>query len=99
MADKATLVVTATPNPNEMPSVQAYLKAVMPLLMQAGGSLVKRQKVGQVISGRASGMVLVMDFGAAEAVTDLFASEAYAELVPVRDRGFTEMNILVAGDM
>ncbi|MDJ0631027.1 MAG: DUF1330 domain-containing protein [Rhodobacter sp.] len=99
MAEKATLVVTATPNPNEMSSVQAYLKGVMPLLTEAGGSLVKRQKVGQVINGRPSGMVLVMDFDSADAVTGLFASEAYADLVPVRDKGFSEMNILVTGDM
>jgi len=99
MAEKATLVVTATPNPTEMPSVQAYLKGVMPLLMGAGGALVKRQKVGQVINGQPSGMVLVVDFASTEAVTELFASDAYADLVTVRDKGFTEMNILVASDM
>ena len=32
MGEKATLVVTATPNPNEMDSVQDYLKGVLPLL-------------------------------------------------------------------
>jgi uncharacterized protein (DUF1330 family) len=99
MAEKATLVVTATPNPDEMPSVQAYLNGVLPLLMAAGGTLVKRQKVQQVINGRPSGMVLVMDFDSAEAVSELFASDAYADLLPARDRGFSEMNILIAGDM
>ena len=99
MTEKATLVVTATPNPDEMPSVQAYLQGVMPLLMEVGGELVKRQKVGQVINGKPSGMVLVMDFDSSDAVSDLFASEAYADLVPVRDKGFSEMNILVAADM
>ena len=99
MAEKATLVVTATPNPNEMSSVQAYLQGVMPLLMGAGGKLVKRQKVGSVINGRPSGMVLVMDFESNQAVADLFQSDAYADLVPVRDKGFSDMNILVAEDM
>ncbi len=99
MADKATLVVTATPNPDEMPSVQAYLNGVLPLLKAAGGTLVKRQKVEQVIKGRPSGMVLVMDFASAEAVSELFASDAYADLVPARDKGFSEMNILVASDL
>ncbi len=99
MVDKATLVVTATPNPDEMSSVQAYLQGVMPLLMSAGGKLVKRQKVGKVVNGRPSGMVLVMDFDSADAVTGLFSSDSYAELVPVRDRGFSEMNILVTADM
>lgn len=99
MADKATLVVTATPNPAEMQSVQAYLSGVMPLLMGAGGRLVKRQKVGQVVNGRPSGMVLVMDFDDADGVTELFASAAYADLLAARDRGFAEMNILIATDM
>jgi uncharacterized protein (DUF1330 family) len=99
MADSATLVVTATPNPDEMPSVQAYLQGVMPLLLGAGGTLVKRQKVGQVVNGRPSGMVLVMDFPSEDSVNDLFGSEAYAALVPARDSGFSEMNILVTSDM
>jgi len=99
MGDKATLVVTAAPNPDEMQSVQAYLAGVMPLLLSAGGQLVKRQKVSHVVNGRQSGMVLVMDFDDVDAVTELFSSTAYSELMPARDKGFAEMNILVAGDM
>ncbi len=99
MSDKTTLVVTAIPNPAEMPAVQEYLKGVMPLLLGAGGQLVKRQKVAQVVNGEPSGMVLVMDFDSAEAVTGLFASDDYAALVPVRDRGFAQMNILITQAM
>lgn len=99
MVENVTLVVTATPKPSEMQSVQEYLKGVMPLFLGAGGKLVKRQRVGEVISGRPSGMVLVMDFDNADAIKGLFESDAYADLVPVRDKGFNEMNILVAGDM
>ena len=99
MDDKATLVVTATPNPNEMESVQGYLKGVLPLLMGAGGKPVKRLKVNEVIRGNASGMMLVMDFDSDEAITALFESEEYAALVPVRDQGFKEMNILLTHEM
>ncbi len=95
----ATLVVTGTPNPSEMEAVQAYLQGVMPLLMGAGGTLVKRLKVAQVVNGLPSGMVLVMDFPSEEVVAELFASEAYEALIETRDKGFTEMNILIAGDM
>lgn len=95
----ATLVVTGTPNPSEMGAVQTYLHGVMPLLMDAGGTLVKRLKVAEVVNGRPSGMVLVMDFPDPQAATDLFASDAYQELVETRDKGFTEMNILITGDM
>lgn len=99
MTEKATLVVTATPNPEEMLSTQAYLQGVLPLLTGAGGTLVKRQKVALVINGQPSGMVLVMDFDSKAAITELFSSDAYEQLIPDRNKGFKEMNILIAGDM
>ncbi|WP_150522841.1 DUF1330 domain-containing protein [Roseibium sediminis] len=99
MSETATLVVTATPNPDEMASVQDYLKSVMPLLLEAGGTPVKRLKVSDVINGHASAMVLVMDFPSADAARDLFSSPAYGDLVATRDKGFREMNILITGPM
>ena len=99
MAANTTLVVTAVPNPNEMASVQEYLQGVMPLLMGAGGKPVKRLKVDDVIHGKPSGMVLVMDFDSADAISGMFESDDYAALVPARDRGFSEMNILLTNEM
>ena len=99
MSEKTTLLVTAVPNANEMESVQAYLQGVFPLLMGAGGKLVKRLKVDKPIHGNPSGMVLVMDFDSADAITTLFESDEYAALVPVRDRGFAEMNIQLTHEM
>jgi uncharacterized protein (DUF1330 family) len=87
------------PNPDEMASVQEYLQGVMPLLMGAGGKPVKRLKVDEVILGKPSGMVLVMDFDSDEAITGLFESEDYAALVPIRDKGFAEMNIQLTHEM
>ena len=99
MSETATLVVTAVSNVEEMASVQEYLQGVMPLFTDAGGDLVKRLKVDEVIHGNPAGMVLVMDFESADAVTALFNSDDYSALVPVRDRGFKEMNILITHTM
>lgn len=99
MDEKATLVVTAVPNANEMVSVQEYLHGVLPLMKGAGGSLVRRLKTSKVVDGRPSGMVLVMDFESADAVSAMFESDEYLALVPVRDRGFDEMNILITHEM
>jgi uncharacterized protein (DUF1330 family) len=99
MDASTTLIVTATPNPDEMASVQEYLQGVMPLLMGAGGKPVKRLKVDEVIHGKPGGMVLVMDFDSDEAITGLFESEDYAALVPIRDKGFVEMNIQLTHEM
>ena len=97
--EQTTLVVTGVPNANEMPSVQEYLHGVLPLLMGAGGKLVKRLKVDKVINGNPSGMVLVMDFDSTDAITEMFESEAYGALIPARDKAFREMNILLARGM
>lgn len=99
MSEKTTLVVTAVPNPTETASVQEYLQRVMPLLTGAGGTLVKRLKIDKVVHGNPSGMALVMDFDSAETITEMFDSDDYAALVPVRDRGFAEMNILLTQSM
>ena len=99
MDEKTTLVVTAVPNPNEMASVQEYLQGVLPLLVGAGGTLVKRLKTDKVVEGNRSGMTLVMDFDSKHAVTEMFESDDYAALVPVRDRGFAEMNIQLTHEM
>ena len=99
MSEHATLVVTAVPNPDEMASVQEYLKGVMPLLVGAGGKVVKRLKTSTVVNGRPSGMTLVMDFDSADAITGMFDSDDYRALVAVRDRGFVEMNIVVTQEM
>ena len=99
MSEKSTLIVTATPNPSEMEAVQEYLHGVLPLLQAAGGAIVKRLKVAEVINGNPCGMVLVMDFDSDETITALFESDEYAALIPVRDQGFAEMNILLAHEM
>jgi uncharacterized protein (DUF1330 family) len=99
MSDKTTLIVTAVPNPEEMDAVQTYLKGVLPLLTRAGGTLVKRLKINQVVHGDPSGMVLVMDFDSADDISRMFDSEDYAALIPARDRGFTSMNIRLAQEM
>jgi uncharacterized protein (DUF1330 family) len=40
-----------------------------------------------------------MDFDSADAITEMFESDDYAALVPVRDKGFSEMNILLTREM
>jgi uncharacterized protein (DUF1330 family) len=67
--------------------------------MGAGGKLVKRLKVETNIHGNPAGMVLVMDFDSAEAITAMFESDDYAALIRVRDKGFSEMNIQLTREM
>ena len=56
-------------------------------------------KSEKIINGKPAGMTRVMDFDSGSAITDLFESVDYAALIPVRDRGFSEMNILLTRTM
>ena len=99
MAQKTTLVITAVPNPEGAGPMQTYLQKVMPLFVKAGGQPVKRLKVDQTLHGSPSGMVLVMDFDSAEAVTAMFDSPEYGELLPLREQGFSSLNVLLTQSM
>ena len=97
MSDQITLVVTASPNPNEMEAVQDYVTKAGPLLAGAGGIPVKRLKITDVFFGDKSfAILLVMDFPSKQAVVDMFNSDAYQALVPSRDKGFFQVNIFFA---
>jgi len=92
----STLVVTATPAEGQNEAMGRYLQGVGPLLAGAGGTLVKRARVTDTISGTAgTGMVMVMDFEDAESVRGVFASDAYQALIPDRDTGFSSIEILI----
>ena len=100
MAEQTTLVVTAMPNPSEQEAMQTYLKGVLPLLLGAGGQLVKRVKVHGALTGKPPyGMVLLMDFPDREKLEGMFASEAYAALLPSRDEGFSSIDICLASEL
>lgn len=97
---KTTLIVTSTINPDEMEALQGYVQAVMPMLLEIGGKLVKRTKVTDVYFGeKPSEMVLMMDFPSKHALKDMFDSEAYKALIPLRNKGFKKVDILFADEI
>jgi uncharacterized protein (DUF1330 family) len=95
----ATLLVTITPARDQDEARGRYLKGVQPLLMAAGGQLVKRLRVTDAIAGNSgTSMALVMDFETADAVAGVFASDEYQALIADRDKAFSSIEILVTED-
>jgi uncharacterized protein (DUF1330 family) len=91
-----TLLVTATPAEGQGEAMGRYLQGVQPLLAEAGGTPVKRVRVNETITGTAgTGMALVMDFENAETIRGVFASDSYQALIPDRDAGFSNIEILI----
>ena len=91
-----TLVVTATPAEGQGESMGRYLEGVGPLLANAGGTPVKRVRVTDTVVGTAgTAMALIMDFENEETIHDMFGSETYKALIPDRDKGFSNIEILI----
>ncbi len=100
LTDKTTLIVTSSPNLNEMEELKKYVQGVMPLLLNLGGTVVKRSKLTDTFYGKQSFVfLLVMDFPSKEKLTKMFDSDAYKALIPKRDKGFNDINILYAEDL
>lgn len=100
MTNNTTLVVTSSPNPKEVQALQEYVQGVMPLLLNLGGTIIKRSRITHVYHGKQSfTFLLVMDFPSKKALTEMFDSEEYQVLIPKRNRGFVDINILYAEDL
>lgn len=98
--DKTTLIVTSSPNLNEMGELKKYVQGVMPLLLNLGGTVVKRSKITEAYHGKQSFVfLLVMDFPSKKELTKMFNSEEYKALIPNRNKGFTDITILYGEDL
>jgi uncharacterized protein (DUF1330 family) len=90
------LTVTATPNPDNQAEMSDYLGKVMPLLMSAGGKPVNRFKASKVITGDPGfALIMIMAFPNAEAIETFFAGDEYRPLIPIRDKAFSRIDILI----
>jgi len=95
-----TMIVTAQPNPDQASEAQAYVGQALPMLLGAGGKLLKRVRARNAVVGEQTfTLSLVMEFPNAETIEAVFSSDAYAEIAPHRDKGFAFMNIVICEDM
>jgi uncharacterized protein (DUF1330 family) len=100
MTDKTTLIVTSSPNLKEQESLKKYVVAVMPLLLNLGGTVVKRSMITDTYHGKNNfTFLLVMDFPSKQALTNMFDSDTYKALIPEREKGFENINIFFADNL
>ena len=98
--NKVTLIVTSKANPDDLASLQIYVERVMPMLMSLEGKVIKRSKISDVFYGNSSSeFLLIMDFPSKQKLINLFKSDEYKSIIPYRDNGFSEINILFADDL
>lgn len=92
-----TLVATGTPNPEAMNEMQQYIAAAGPILASHGGEIIYRGKIGKALAGNATfAMILIMKFESESILETALGSNAYKEIVPLRDKGFKHMDFVVS---
>lgn len=100
---KTYLFVTATPILEHHDALERYVGGVIPLLMQAGGSVPKIIKQDKSLVGYTETfMSMIVEFDgedAGKAAMAVFESDAYEALVSDREKAFSKMNIAFYSDM
>ncbi|MFV2039444.1 MAG: DUF1330 domain-containing protein [Acidimicrobiales bacterium] len=96
----ATLIAVTTSREGHNDDLRSYVDQAVPMLLGAGGQVVKRLAVTDVVAGGSKAAnVLVMDFPDAQTVRAVFDSDGYKALIPVRDRAFEHIDILITEDL
>ncbi|PCJ66102.1 MAG: hypothetical protein COA58_08500 [Bacteroidetes bacterium] len=97
--EKSVMIVNAGLNPNEKDAFGYYSAHSSPLFKAAGGKLVSKYKVAKSIVGNIEiQLVVIMEFPNNQAIIKVFESEAYKELLPFRDRAFTELDVFIGNE-
>jgi uncharacterized protein (DUF1330 family) len=94
---KAYLTVLAIPNPEYQKEMKEYQGIAGPLLLQEGGEIILRNKVTKVIAGESqTQMIILAQYPTREAIERIFNSDEYKTIIPLRDKGFSQIDILIS---
>lgn len=93
MSDNTTTLITfAQPIPEEMERFQGYVGTATELSLQAGAEVGNRFPVRSVIGDVPAAIFGFASFPSAEAISTLFAGDAYQAIVPDRDKSLAAVN-------
>jgi len=93
------LHIEATPNTDEMTSLQSYLNQMPTIIKEYGGVPVATYDVEKAMDGANSPTVFVIvSFPSRAAIDAFFSDPAYKEIVPLCDRGFSHLRFYVTSE-
>jgi uncharacterized protein (DUF1330 family) len=93
----ATMIAVATLNPEHKEQAAAYSEGVKPVLMAFGGKPVARYAISdQLVGEQAASVILAVSFDSADSAKAFLNSEAYQALIPLREAGFSSMQIYLS---
>ena len=97
MEEKTVLIVNARPNPDNQTALEAYKNQSMILFKAAGAKPLKKFKVKESLIGEQTpSLISMLEFPSEEVLKNVFESEAYQRLIPLREQAFLELNAFVS---
>ena len=97
---KATLVINAIVNKENMAEMPTYLESVMTIFVKNGGKPVKRYKAIQQLAGdEASDTIALFEFANAEVINEMVNGVDFIALAELRARVFSKLNMVICHEM
>ncbi len=98
MANDTLLITLAQPKPDQTETFHGYVGSSTELALAAGGEISSRFGVRQLVGDAPAAIFGLATFPSAEAITTMFDSPEYQELVPARKESIDCVNTYVVED-
>ena len=96
---KATIVVIGTFRENYDQFFSHYSMKVKHFLLSKGAKVIRRQLVERTLYGdMVASLIMVIDFPTREAAETAFLEQEYLDLIPLRERVFSDFQMFLAKD-
>ena len=98
MSNNTLLVTLARPKPDQAETFHGYVGASTELAIEAGGEVSSRFGVRQLIGATPATIFGFATFPSGDAITTMFDSPDYQELVPAREQSIAAVNAYIIDD-
>ena len=96
MSTKPLMIVNAVLNSEQREAFAAYSERSSVIFKSVGAVPVGKYKVSTTLVGtKKPHIIAVMEFPNEQTILDVFESEAYRELLPLRDKAFKELDVFI----
>ena len=95
--DKIILIVLASINPAEKEAAETYVHEVSIMQENAGALTLDRHPIAETFIGDLTvNVVAIVEFPNQASFDSVFKSEEYVRLIPLRDKGFSQLNAFIS---
>lgn len=93
----SVLFAIMAPNPDNPEALAEYGEKTPVILKKFGGNPVSKRVVKEVICGAISPKsIITIEFPSEEKIYEFLNSDEYQAMIPIRDKAFSEANLIVA---